>query len=255
MLTLLAFLAPPKPHFPVRILRLSLASRCIGNLPAIPRVGLPSICMNDGPAGLRSVDLVSGFPAGITAAATWNKDLIRQRGQAIAEEFRTKGAHIYLGPAMDVMRAPEAGRLWESFGADAYLTGEAVYATIVGVQSVGVQAVAKHAIGNQQEAFRFTEESIIDQRTLMEKYFLPFQRAIDANVSGVMCSYNRVNGTYACVDPAIISGSGILKGYGGHKGYVVSDWGATHGGAAALANAGLDIEYVVLQLFKVIHSH
>lgn len=206
--------------------------------------------MNDGPAGMRAVDLVSGFPPGITAASTWNKDLIRQRGEAIAEEFRAKGAHVYLGPAMDVMRAPEAGRLWESFGADAYLTGEAAYATIVGVQSVGVQAVAKHAFGNNQESYRFTESSVIDQRTLMEKYFLPFQRAIDANVSGVMCSYNRVNGTYACVDPVILGGSGVLKGYGGHKGYIVSDWGATHGNAAELANAGLDIEYVVSRSFE-----
>ena len=84
----------------------------------------------------------------------------------------------------------------------------------------------------------------------MEKYFLPFQRAIDANVSGVMCSYNRVNGTYACVDPVILGGSGILKGYGGHKGYIVSDWGATHGNAAELANAGLDVEYVVSRSFE-----
>lgn len=191
---------------------------------------------------MRAVDLVSGFPPGITAAATFNRDLIQQRGVAIGEEFRTKGAHVFLGPAMDVMRAPEAGRLWESFGADAYLTGEAAYATIVGVQSAGVQAVAKHAIANSQEAYRYVENSVVDERTLMEKYFYPFQRAIDANVAGVMCSYNRVNGSYACVNPSVIGGGGILKGYGGHKGYVVSDWGATHGDAADLANAGLDIE-------------
>lgn len=198
--------------------------------------------MNDGPAGMRAVDLVSGFPAGITAAATWNRDLIRQRGQAIGEEFRSKGAHVFLGPAMDVMRAPEAGRLWESFGADAYLTGEASYETIIGVQAAGVQAVAKHAIANSQESYRFVENSVVDERTLMEKYFLPFQRSIDANVAGVMCSYNQVNGSYACVNPAIIGGAGIIKGFGGHKGYVVSDWGATHGDAATLANAGMDIE-------------
>lgn len=198
--------------------------------------------MNDGPAGLREVDLVSGFPAGITTAATFNKSLIQARGVAIGEEFRTKGAHVFLGPAMDIVRAPEAGRLWESFGADAYLTGEAAYATIMGVQSVGVQAVAKHLVGNQQETFRFVESSVIDKRTLMEKYFLPFQRAVDANVAGVMCSYNQINGTYACVNPNVIGGSGLIKGYAGHKGYVVSDWGATHGDATTLANSGLDIE-------------
>jgi beta-glucosidase-like glycosyl hydrolase len=74
--------------------------------------------MNDGPAGLREVDLVSGFPASINAAATWNKALMQQRGEAIGEEFRTKGAHVFLGPAMDVTRVPEAGRQWESFGVD-----------------------------------------------------------------------------------------------------------------------------------------
>ena len=74
--------------------------------------------MNDGPAGLRAADLVSGFPAGINAAATWNKGLIQQRGIALGEEFRAKGAHVFLGPAMDVTRAPEAGRQWESFGVD-----------------------------------------------------------------------------------------------------------------------------------------
>lgn len=203
--------------------------------------------MNDGPAGMRGPDLVSGFPAGITTAATFNRTLMRQRGQAIGEEFRTKGAHVWLGPAMDVMRAPEAGRLWESFGADAFLTGEAVYATVQGAQlGAGVQAVAKHAIANSQETYRYVESSVVDERTLTEKYALPFRRAIDAGVAGVMCSYNRVNGTYACLNPAVVGNEGILKGpqpFGeGHQGYVVSDWGATHDTAAELANAGLDIE-------------
>ncbi|KAF9515677.1 glycoside hydrolase family 3 protein [Hydnum rufescens UP504] len=190
---------------------------CVGNTYAISRLNIPSICMNDGPAGLREVDLVSGFPAGINAAATWNKALMQQRGEAIGEEFRTKGAHVFLGPAMDVTRAPEAGRQWESFGVDSYLTGEA--------------ACAKHFIGNQQESFRYSESSVIDQRTLQEKYVYPFRRAVDAGVACVMCSYNRVNGTYACENPALIGETGLLKGQLGFKGYVVSDWGATHGSA------------------------
>lgn len=200
--------------------------------------------MNDGPAGMRGVDLVSGFPAGITAAATWNKDLIQQRGVAIGQEYRTKGAHVWLGPAMDVMRAPEAGRLWESFGADPYLTGEAVFATIKGVQSVGVQACGKHLIANSQEAYRYAYSSVVDERTLMEKYYLPFQRAIDADVAALMCSYNKINGTYACEDPTTIGASGLAKGVSAFKGYVVSDWGATHSAAATVANSGLDLEYV-----------
>ena len=193
---------------------------------------------------MRDVDLVSGFPAGINVAATFNRNLIQQRGIAIAEEFRVKGAHVYLGPAMDVIRAPEAGRLWESFGADTYLAGECAYATITGVQSVGVQACAKHLILNSQETYRFLESSNTDQRTLMEKYFAPFWRAVDADVGCVMCSYNRVNDTYACENPALIGESGLLKKTVGFKGFVVSDWGATHGSPADNANAGLDVECV-----------
>ncbi|KAF8342918.1 glycosyl hydrolase family 3 N terminal domain-containing protein [Cantharellus anzutake] len=216
--------------------------RCVGNLNAVARLNIPSICLQDGPAGVRAVDLVSGFPAGINAAATFNRDLIRQRGVAIAEEFRTKGAHVYLGPSMDVMRAPEAGRLWESFGADTYLTGESVYATIIGVQSIGVQACAKHLILNNQETYRFVESSNADQRTLIERYVTPFWRAVDANVTCVMCSYNRVNDTYACQNPALIGETGLLKKTIGFEGFVVSDWGATHGSAADNANSGLDVE-------------
>lgn len=158
---------------------------CVGNLHPITRLNVSSICMQDGPAGMRAADLVSGFPAGITVAATFNKALMRQRGTAIGEEFRAKGAHVFLGPALDVMRSPDAGRLWESFGADTYLTGEAAYETVMGVQGTGVQACAKHFIGNSQESFRFTESSIIDVRTLQEKYWYPFQRAIDADVTYV----------------------------------------------------------------------
>ncbi|KAF9515679.1 glycoside hydrolase family 3 protein [Hydnum rufescens UP504] len=211
--------------------------------------------MNDSPAGLRDIDLVYAFPTGLNAVATWNKTLMPQQG----EEFRTKGAHVFLGPAMAVTRAPEAGRQWVSFGVDcmtdrsmttsyiffptpAYLTGEVVYATVVGVQSTGVQACAKHFIGNQQESFRCSESSIIDQRTLQEKYASPFQRAVRAGVMCVICSYSRISGTYACENAALIGETGLLKGQLGFKGYVVSDWGRTHGLAIGNTAAGLDIE-------------
>jgi beta-glucosidase len=143
---------------------------------------------------------------------------------------------------MDVMRVPEAGRLWESWGADSYLAGEAVFATVQGVQSVGVQSCAKHLILNSQEAYRYMESSVADEKTLMEKYYVPFQRAIDADVSAIMCSYNMVNGTYSCENPNLIGNSGLVKGFSGFNGYVVSDWGATHSTATTEANAGLDLE-------------
>ena len=124
----------------------------------------------------------------------------------------------------------------------ACLTGEAIYATITGVQSTGVQACAKHFIGDQQEFFRYSESSDIDQRTLQEKCLYPFQRAVEASVTFLICSYNRINGTYACENPALIGKTGLLKAQLGFGGYVMSDWGATHGFAPSTSASGLDVE-------------
>ncbi|CAK5269088.1 unnamed protein product [Mycena citricolor] len=216
-------------------------SRCVGNTSPVARLGIPALCMNDGPAGIRLVNNVTGFPAGINAAATFSRRLMQLRGQALAEEFRGKGIHVYLGPAMDLMRNPMAGRAWEGFGPDPYLSGEAAYYTIIGVQNVGVQACAKHFNGYNQEHWRYGMISNIDDRTMHELYLYPFLRAIEANVTSVMCSYNQFNGTSACQNPGLIGPSGLLR-QNGFKGYVVSDWGATHASADTNANSGLDME-------------
>lgn len=221
--------------------QLNANRRCVGDTTAIPRLGIPSICFQDGPAGLRLIKNVTGFPAGINAAATFSRRLIRARGQAIGEEFRGKGVHVYLGPAMDIMRNPKAGRAWESFGPDPYLNGEGAYETIIGVQSVGVQACAKHFIANNQEHWRFGYTSNIDDRTLHEIYFYPFLRSIEADVASVMCAYNRFNETSSCHNAGILGSNGLLR-VNGFNGYVVSDWGATHDAASDDANAGLDME-------------
>ncbi|PLW09680.1 hypothetical protein PCANC_13629 [Puccinia coronata f. sp. avenae] len=223
---------------------------CAGTTPSINgSVMIPEICMQDGPAGLREVDdFVTGFPAGISVAATWNRTLMQQRGIALGEEWKAKGAHVFLGPAMDVTRSPQGGRSWESFGADSYINGEAAYETIKGVQSAGVQACAKHLIGYHQEHARFDTSVEIDERTLREVYFKPFQRAIEAEVVCVMCSYNKLKNKWACKDPALIGPDGLLRKEGGFQGYVVSDWGATHDGAVRSSevhetvDAGLDVE-------------
>ncbi|KAG8680206.1 hypothetical protein FRC08_016473 [Ceratobasidium sp. 394] len=194
------------------------SSRCIGDTHAVGRLGIPAFCMNDGPAGIRAVKNVTGFPTGINAASTFSRRLMRARGQAIGEEFRGKGIHIFLGPAMDIMRSPKAGRAWESFGPDPYLNGEAAYETIMGVQSAGVTACAKHLIGNNQEHYRYTYSSDIDDRTLHEVYWYPFLRAIDAEPGAFMCAYNRNNGTYSCGDPALLGPNGLLRKEGKFKG-------------------------------------
>lgn len=149
---------------------------------------------------------------------------MNQRGAALGAEFRGKGVNVALGPDMNIARVPAAGRNWEGFGADPYLSGEAAYYTITGIQSNGVQASAKHYINNEQELNRASESSVVDDRTEHEVYLLPFLRAVQANVASVMCSYNKINGTFACGNDRTLNQ--ILKQEFAYPGYVVSDWWA-----------------------------
>ncbi|TRM61488.1 glycoside hydrolase family 3 protein [Schizophyllum amplum] len=210
---------------------------CVGNTPAVPSIGYPSLCLEGEPLGVRYADLVSAFPAGVNTAATWNRTLIRARGVAMGEEFRGKGVHVHLGPDMNIMRTAAAGRNWEGFGADPYLSGEASYETITGVQSVGVQASAKHFINNEQEHFRENSNSKVDDRTQHEIYLAPFLKSAMANVASFMCGYNQINGTYSCENDKMLND--VVKGEFGYPGYVMSDWAATHSTLAV--NSGLDM--------------
>lgn len=131
------------------------AGPCVGNIDAIERLNFSGLCLQDGPAAIRQADLASAFPAGLTAAATWDKSLIYQRGLAMAEEFRGKGAHVILGPVVGPLgRHALGGRNWEGFSPDPYLSGILAAATVEGHQSTGVQACIKHFIGNEQELRR-----------------------------------------------------------------------------------------------------
>ncbi|KAI8063910.1 glycosyl hydrolase family 3 N terminal domain-containing protein [Gongronella butleri] len=177
------------------------------------------------------------FPAGVTAAATFDSDAMHQRGIAMGQEFRGKGAHIQLGPGMNFMRAPGGGRGWESFGEEPYLMGEAAVQTITGIQSQQVIATAKHYVMNDQETNRHSASSDADERTLREIYVYPFERAIEAGVGSVMCSYNPVNGTHACENPQLL---GILRDDLQFQGFITSDWWATLSTAPS-ANAGMDM--------------
>ncbi|EIN08281.1 glycoside hydrolase family 3 protein [Punctularia strigosozonata HHB-11173 SS5] len=216
-----------------------LGGNCTGNIKPIPSIGFPGLCLEDSPLGVRSTDLVSAFPAGINAAATFSRDLIQQRGAAMGQEFRGKGVNVQLGPMMNMMRSPDAGRNWEGFGGDPYLAGEAAFATVTGIQAQGVQACMKHIIANEQEHLRMLETSNVDDRTIHELYLHPFLRSVQANVASAMCSYNQINGTYACENDHILND--LLKTELGFRGYVMSDWFATHSTSTA-ANRGLDME-------------
>jgi beta-glucosidase len=131
------------------------AGPCTGNIVAIPRLGFPGLCLQDGPLAIRIADYASVFSAGISAGATWDKDILYERAYAMGEEFRAKGAHIALGPVAGPLgRSAYAGRNWEGFSSDPYLSGVAMFQTITGHQDAGVQACAKHWIGNEQEIQR-----------------------------------------------------------------------------------------------------
>ncbi|ETS74383.1 hypothetical protein PFICI_14249 [Pestalotiopsis fici W106-1] len=224
---------------------------CIGSIGPISRLNFSGICFSDGSSGVNRADLTSVFPAGLTTAATWDRDLMYQRAAAIGDEFRAKGMHVVLGPVAGPLgRHPLGGRNWEGFSADPYLTGVAMDHSIRGFQSTGVQAVAKHYIGNEQETQRTNltladgtnidaVSSNMDDRTLHEVYLWPFVDAINAKPAAVMCSYNRFNQTYTCENSKLLNG--ILRDELGFEGYTVSDWYATHSTEDSI-NAGLDME-------------
>jgi beta-glucosidase len=126
--------------------------RCTGNTGSAHRVGFRQLCLQDGPLGVRNTENITAFPAGITVGATWNKDLMYQRGAAIGSEFRGKGVNIHLGPSIGPLgRKPRGGRNWEGFGSDPVLQGIAGAETTRGIQDQGVIATIKHFLMNEQE--------------------------------------------------------------------------------------------------------
>ncbi|KAG5977677.1 hypothetical protein E4U55_006620 [Claviceps digitariae] len=225
---------------------------CVGNVGAIPRLGLRSLCMQDGPLGIRLSDYNSAFPAGLTAGATWSERLWTERGRALGAENKAKGIDVSLSPVSGPLgRAPTGGRNAEGYGTDSYLQGKGLANTVVGIQEAGVVACAKHFIANEQEHFRQADEAVgygfeiseaissnIDDKTMHEEYVWPFADAVKAGLGSVMCSYNQVNNSYSCQNSKLLNG--ILKDELGFQGFVMSDWQAQHTGVAS-AVAGLDM--------------
>ncbi|KAG8858927.1 hypothetical protein FRB96_004747 [Tulasnella sp. 330] len=201
--------------------------RCVGNIPANETLGWPGLCLEDSPLGVRYTDFVTAFPPGINAAATFDRKLMRLRGEAMGKEFRGKGVNVALGPVMNMARTPEGGRLWESFGGDPYLQGEAAYETIVGIQKQGVQACAKHFINKWEAAHAI----FLKTNTLVTLLSLPSHTVLLTTI------HHTVNNTYACQNDEALNT--LLKHQLGFQGYVMSDWAATESTNAA--NEGLDM--------------
>ncbi|KAL4955352.1 putative beta-glucosidase F [Aspergillus filifer] len=218
---------------------------CAGQTGSVPRFGIPNLCLHDSPLGVRNTDHNTAFPPGITVGATFDKDLMYERGVALGEEARGKGVNVLLGPSVGPMgRKPRGGRNWEGFGFDPALQGIAAARTIRGMQSTGAIACIKHLIGNEQEMHRMSSvvtqgySSNIDDRTLHEFYLWPFAEGVRAEVGSVMVAYNDVNKSACSQNSKLING--ILKDELGFQGFVVTDWLAHLGGVSS-ALAGLDM--------------
>jgi beta-glucosidase len=214
------------------------------NTGSVPRLGIPSLCLQDGPMGVRGTDFTTAFPAGISVGATWNTTAMLLRGQALGQEFKGKGVNIALGPVVGPLgRKPAGGRNWEGFGADPYLQGVAGAQTVSGIQSAGVISTLKHFMANEQEALR--EQLLapgysanIDDRTLHELYLWPFAEGVKAGAGAVMTAYNQVNNSYASQNSYLINY--ILKNELGFQGLVMSDWFGQRAGVDSIL-AGLDM--------------
>jgi len=227
------------------------ASLCSGldnwHTKPIERLGIPSIRMSDGPHGLRkevsnqqtSVPSTC-FPTAVTTASSWDRELIKQMGQALAQECQAEEVDIILGPAINIKRSPLCGRNFEYFSEDPYLSSQLATAYIQAVQSLGVGTSLKHYAANNQEYRRFTIDETIDERTLREIYLSNFEGAVkEGKPWTVMCSYNRVNGILASENKYLLTE--ILKEEWGFEGFVVSDWGAVDERVEGI-KAGLDLE-------------
>lgn len=216
----------------------------------VERLGIPEMVVSDGPHGVRRVPDVHSmgmkslpatcFPTASCLASTWNVDLIKQMGIALAEECIALNVDVLLGPGVNMKRSPLCGRNFEFFSEDPYLAGEMAVNFINGVQSKGIGVSLKHFAVYNQEFQRFSISAEVDERTLREIYLPAFEKAVKQTQPWtVMCSYNKVNGTFVSEHHYLLTE--ILKDEWGFEGLVVSDWGAIRNRVVAL-KAGVDWE-------------
>lgn len=212
-------------------------------VPGDERLAFPGLHMLDGPRGLSRFRGLNGtaFPVAMMRGATWDPQLERRVGAAMAREHWSAGADVILAPTINVLRHPRWGRAQETYSEDTVHLGALGVAFIQGVQSEGVIASAKHYAANSIEDTRHTVDVQVDERTLREVYLPHFRRAVqEAQVGSVMSAYNRVNGLYCDLHTHLLTD--VLKGEWQFQGFVESDWIlGTHGDVASL-RAGLDLE-------------
>jgi beta-glucosidase len=204
-----------------------------GYLPGVARLGIPSLRLADGPPGVLTREVSTALPSTLALAATFSREDAQANGVVIGRDARALGIDLVLEPFINIYRDPGFSRSYNTYGEDPLLTGQIGAALVRGIQSQGVMAQAKHYI-----AFDGANDVEVDPQTLREIYAAPFADVINAGVASIMCSYNRINGEFACGNEASLNG--LLRHEMGFQGFVTSDWGATH--APEFINAGLDLE-------------
>lgn len=209
----------------------------------VERLDLVALKVCDGPVGARGASWVGTTsacaPCGTALGATWDPELLREVGQVLGEETRSKSSDILLAPTVNLHRNPLAGRNFECFSEDPHLTSVAAVAIIEGLQATGVGACVKHLVANDSEFERHTISSEVTERALRELYLAPFEAAVvDAHAVSVMSAYNRLNGTHCAQHRWLLTD--VLRDEWGFDGIVISDWWGTKGDESL--DAGLDLE-------------
>ena len=212
-----------------------------------PQYGIPSMCLSDGPHGLRrqagagdhlglNASLpATCFPTAASVANSWDEQLGEEIGTALAEEAVTMGVNVILGPGLNIKRSPLCGRNFEYFSEDPYHAGKMAAAYIRGIQSQGIAACPKHFAANSQELRRMANDSVVDERTFRELYTTGFEIAVkEGKAKSIMSSYNEVNGIYANENSHMLQE--ILVDEWGFDGFVVSDWGGSNDHALGVKN-------------------
>ena len=197
---------------------------------------IPSIMMSDGPHGLRkqpeTADMLginesvpaTSFPTAVLSACSWDKELLKREGEAIAREAIANKVSLVLGPGANIKRNPLCGRNFEYFSEDPYLSGKLAAAHISGIEKTGTGSSLKHFALNNQEYKRFSSDSLVDERTMREIYLASFEIAVkEGKPSTIMSSYNKINGVYSSDNHWLLTE--LLREEWGFDGLVVTDWG------------------------------